>query len=237
MPMVLAQVAMSPPALVAPAPPRPSIITNPDWFMKPTGDELMALYPKEAQANRVEGRAVIQCGVSARGLLMDCAVIREDPAGAGFGDAALRMSALFRMRPQTKDGVPVPSGVVNIPIRFSLPPPAPPAGLPPPPPGSLDSRTVQMMKKPGPVDYSRLFPLEGARRGIEGHVILQCVISDQHRLETCSVLEETPAATGFGAAALKLSKLFETSDKALDGTASTGRPIRIGIRFNLPHPG
>ena len=39
----------------------------------------------------------------------------------GFGDAAMKMSKLFKMRPQTKDGQPVDGGTVRIPIRFTLP--------------------------------------------------------------------------------------------------------------------
>ena len=39
----------------------------------------------------------------------------------GFGEATLRMSKLFRMRPKTQDGAPVEGGSVRIPIRFNLP--------------------------------------------------------------------------------------------------------------------
>ena len=35
-----------------------------------------------------------------------------------FGDAALKLSKLFKMRPQSKDGAPTNGGVVRIPIRF-----------------------------------------------------------------------------------------------------------------------
>ena len=39
----------------------------------------------------------------------------------GFGDAAMKLSKLFKMRPQTKDGQPVDGGTVRIPIAFRLP--------------------------------------------------------------------------------------------------------------------
>lgn len=68
-----------------------------------------------------EGRATISCTVTAKGTLESCEVQAEEPADMGFGEAALRMSKLFRMRPKTQDGAPVEGGSVRIPIRFNLP--------------------------------------------------------------------------------------------------------------------
>jgi protein TonB len=47
-------------------------------------------------------------------------VLSEDPADQGFGDAAIKLSKLFKMRPQTKDGAPTNGGTVRIPIRFQI---------------------------------------------------------------------------------------------------------------------
>jgi protein TonB len=69
----------------------------------------------------VEGRASISCTVDARGTLQACSVTSEDPPDQGFGDAAMRMSKLFKMRPMTKDGSPVDGGKITIPIAFRLP--------------------------------------------------------------------------------------------------------------------
>lgn len=100
---------------------RPSVITNPDWAHKPTGDDISQFYPKAAWAANVEGRATIHCIVMATGDLADCRVLSEEPVGAGFGDAALALGPRFKMKPQTRDGVPVSGGPINIPIRFALP--------------------------------------------------------------------------------------------------------------------
>jgi protein TonB len=69
----------------------------------------------------VEGRATIACTVDAKGGLQACEVASESPADQDFGEAALRMSRLFKMRPMTQDGVPVSGGSIRIPIRFVLP--------------------------------------------------------------------------------------------------------------------
>ena len=104
------------------APPnaRRSVITNPDWVRRPSGSEVDALYPALAKRSWVTGRAVIECGVMVSGLLEDCAIIDESPAGYGFGAAALKMSRSFQMRPQTRDGVPISGAQVMIPISFSM---------------------------------------------------------------------------------------------------------------------
>lgn len=110
-----------PPAAPPPEPPRPSVITQPDWLRRPTGDDIARYYPDRAQRMEVEGRASLSCQVTARGTLESCSVTSEDPADMGFGDAALKMSKLFKMRPMSKDGQPVGGGTVRIPLRFVLP--------------------------------------------------------------------------------------------------------------------
>lgn len=78
-------------------------------------------YPDRAQRMSIEGSATISCTVNARGTLDSCSVTTETPAEAGFGEAAMKLSKLFKMRPQTKDGAPVDGGTVRIPLRFQLP--------------------------------------------------------------------------------------------------------------------
>jgi TonB family protein len=115
-------IALQAPA-AAPIPPAGAAhaITQPDWISRPTARDLAELYPKAAAARRLEGQAVLRCGVEADGSLSGCSVSDESPPGEGFGDAALAMSSRFRMRPMTRDGAPVAGGRVNIPIRFGLP--------------------------------------------------------------------------------------------------------------------
>jgi protein TonB len=69
----------------------------------------------------LEGKATLSCTVDARGALESCSVSEETPDSAGFGDAAMKLSKLFKMRPMTRDGQPVAGGKINIPIRFQLP--------------------------------------------------------------------------------------------------------------------
>lgn len=104
-----------------PAMPAAREITDPDWRRVENPGNPLRFYPKQAQDLSVEGAATISCVVDADGRLQDCKVLDETPAGYGFGDAALRMKVLFRMKPLSRSGQPVDGGVVRVPIRFRLP--------------------------------------------------------------------------------------------------------------------
>lgn len=113
-----------------------AVVTNPDWLSRPSGEDMGEHYPALAARLEIEGRAVVACTVNADGLLVGCTSTFEEPADLGFGAAALAMTPLFKMRPQTLNGKPVDGGEVRIPIRFN---PPPDEGGPPPEVGSPES--------------------------------------------------------------------------------------------------
>lgn len=110
------------PAATSPIPPgmKPSIITRPDWARLPSADQVNRVYPKQALREKVQGRVTLRCQVTKTGALTECHVLSETPEGYGFGEAALKLSKMFAMRPQTVDGAPVGGAVVNIPIPFRM---------------------------------------------------------------------------------------------------------------------
>jgi len=108
-------IAIDPP----PAPPNPAIVVNHVWAQRPTAQDFARYYPAEAFRQGVSGRATLECIVADDGRL-SCTVFSESPEGAGFGEAALRVSRHFRMAPATRDGTPTAGGRVRIPIRFAL---------------------------------------------------------------------------------------------------------------------
>ena len=129
----------------AQAQPRPSVVVNPDWLRKPTAEDMAHNYPQAAIMLNLEGRTILHCSVAVSGRLEDCDVPEETPKGIGFGKATLALSRGFLMRPQTRDGVPVSGGRVNIPIAFRLPTGAP--DLRPPPPAPKSAETLALALK------------------------------------------------------------------------------------------
>jgi TonB family protein len=107
---------------------RASVITRPEWLEKPTGDDMERFFPAKARAASMSGRATITCTVTAEGLLKGCVATKETPEGYGFGEAAVSLGAIFRLKPKLVDGQPVEGGTITMPIVFQAPPDLPGLG-------------------------------------------------------------------------------------------------------------
>lgn len=103
-----------------PKPQAPRTITNPDWSSRPSGDDVARFYPDRAQRLEMSGSVTLNCLVTAKGTVSGCTVLSETPADFGFGEAALKLSRLFRMKPKMEDGQAVEGAVVRIPIAFRI---------------------------------------------------------------------------------------------------------------------
>jgi hypothetical protein len=74
----------------------PRLETAAVWLERPDGADFARYYPVEAMRNRREGRATLDCLIRDDGYLR-CAITSEEPAGEGFGEAALQISTRFRI--------------------------------------------------------------------------------------------------------------------------------------------
>jgi TonB family protein len=104
--------------------PRPEIY-DPAWMRSASFGYAAKVFPAEAaKAGLKQGRAIVSCLVKHDGSLEDCGVVSEEPAGMGFGDAALKIAAVTAMNPWTAQGTPVEGGRIRLPIRLVAPDPA-----------------------------------------------------------------------------------------------------------------
>ncbi len=67
-----------------------------------------------------EGAVTLECAVNVQGALEKCAVVKEIPAGRGFGAAALSLAPKFSMKPVTRDGPYLGGAKVYVPMEFRI---------------------------------------------------------------------------------------------------------------------
>jgi TonB family protein len=111
---------VGPPIIVPgppPPPPRPvvlpTVITNPMWARR-----VQPEFPERARAAGIKSGSVsLDCGMRPNGSLTECSVVSEDPAGAGFGPAAMAAVGRARVTPGSVDRV-VPGGRTRFTVSF-----------------------------------------------------------------------------------------------------------------------
>jgi hypothetical protein len=176
---------------------------NPEWVKKPTASDLAGVFPKFKNGRGVDGRAVINCKIDETGFLQRCVVASEEPAGLGFGAAALQLAPQFRMTPKIRAGKPVPGGEMNIPIIWKG------FGDYHPVQAELNSLVLDppWTKTPSLAQVRAAWPAN-AKEAKSGQVALRCVFTRAGGLGDCQTISELPAGRGFGKAARSLIPFF-----------------------------
>lgn len=98
------------------------------------------------------------------------------------------------------------------------------------PPQNPASRWVAI---PSAEDFARNYPETASRAEVGGRAVLNCTLNSVGVPTDCAVAQEDPQGFGFGAAALKLSKLFRASS-TYNGKPTAGTTVRIPITFRAP---
>jgi len=78
--------------------------------------------------------------------------------------------------------------------------------------------------------FSAVYPQQARRASVAGRVQLNCVIQ-QDRSAACSVIGETPAGYGFGAAAMRVARYYRARGTLDDGSTSVGAQAALNITF------
>ena len=120
------------------------------------------------------------------------------------------------MKPATKSGQPIESGVV-IPITFDLPP--------------MMITNPEWTRKPTAGEVGRGYPVEALKANKSGAVKIMCTVATDGLLRGCTVIEEQPKGFGFGSAAILMSSLFVMKPELIDGVLVGGARVTIPINF------
>jgi len=91
---------------------------NPRWLRELTEDEMLAFYPPRAARRGLSGTVVLTCRIRADTTVDRCRPLSEYPTGESFGRAAVRASALWRIRPRVENGRPVDGRREHITVPF-----------------------------------------------------------------------------------------------------------------------
>jgi TonB family protein len=165
---------------------------------------MASVWPAEAMRRGIGGAAKIECVVSAEGLLHDCDLLSESPAGIGFGGAALLLSRLFEMRPATRNGVAVAGASVVIPFKFYKPdePISPEATA------NILNEPV-WAQAPTAAQVAAVFPTGQLSKAGFGFSVTRCKFGAGGVLSNCATLSQRPEGAGFGDAAYRLMDHFK----------------------------
>jgi TonB family protein len=91
----------------------------PAWAALPSPADFQASFPKTANGVN-DVRVTLVCSVAAGGDLTACAVDREEPAGQGYGVAALALAPKIRVAPWSQEGEPTVGAKVRVPLHYQL---------------------------------------------------------------------------------------------------------------------
>jgi hypothetical protein len=90
----------------------------PVWLAQPTHQDVQALHPERAAERGQGGVVSLGCRVRDEGGSLYCLVRNEAPQGWGFGAAAVRVSELYRIAPES-GGAPTTGRKLELTVDFT----------------------------------------------------------------------------------------------------------------------
>jgi hypothetical protein len=116
---------------------------------------------------------------------------------------------------------------------------AAPAATPAPPPSAAPAAAAAA-RQPGvassdPQTVLAFYPPAARAAGIEGEAVIRCSRNEHLRLLRCSLISETPAGQGFGAAALAMAAQSQDNPKINQPELLSAASVDQAVKFTL-HP-
>lgn len=199
---------------------RITLVTDPVWASAPSFETVERAYPETGGG--VNGFAVAHCRVRDDGRLSSCRVATEAPRKQGFGEAAVKLAADFRVQPGLLARAPRRGEAVEVevPIRFA-------------PPGAARTVNAPTWLQGFDTDKApKLFPPEAAAKGLtSGRGVARCVVGPGGALTACAPDGGDP--DGFSDVAAKLAGAMRMNPWSADARPVEGATVHVGIRLNL----
>lgn len=185
-----------------------------------TPAEIAAVFPKAAFDQKVSGKVVLDCTADKAGREVDCRVVKEDPVGMGFGQAALALVTKERVKSVDAAGASIVGKRFY--SDFSFPAPLAPGDSNP-----------DWVRKPTADELAAVYPTKAMETAKSGRAVIHCQVTIEGFLERCQVVSESPADYGFGAAALQLAPQFRLSPKIRGGRPVAGGEVSIPLLWDM----
>lgn len=96
----------------------PPAIEQPQWAQVPSAEEMTAKAPARGEARRA-ARVTLRCWSNAEGALQRCSVRSETPRDSGFGEAALALAPLYKLKTPQDDNIPLNGRRVTFNVDFA----------------------------------------------------------------------------------------------------------------------
>jgi hypothetical protein len=208
---------------------------DPIWLKLPEPADMVRNFPQAAaNAGLKTGLGVVSCTATDYGALTGCTVAREDPAGSGFGAAALSLAENKMMMSRwSRQGRPVGGARLQIPIRLTLTADAvPPSG------------EVKVVNSgawtPAQGTAGPYTPERACRMAVpKGLVVMDCKVGFDGALSACAVVADAPPDFGFGDAAMKMAQrhMLIASPVLVDGKPVANHVVRLSLPFTVTREG
>ena len=176
------------------------------WLSRPTREELSAVRARAAAAG-VPVRAVARCDVADDGWLSGCVAVDPGPPELGLGDALLDLGPRYRLKPEA-----IPPSRSRV-LTLSWDP---------------SDQDPKWLRRPSSAQFRAVFPVEAYAKGLSGRTTISCLLTEAGVLTKCIVTDETPAGSGFGAAAIAMVPQLKLSP-----ARANGRPVASEVRIPL----
>jgi hypothetical protein len=122
--------------------------------------------------------------------------------------SAMHLATSMQLAPLDLDGQPVAGGRVRFSIDWPAEEPAP----------SRDEVVLpRMLNPPSPWEYTRLYPARAMEAGVDGDVILICIVAASGLTEGCEVFFENPSEVGYGEASQQLYRNIRVLPPTVNG--------------------